>query len=67
MNDIELEWKQRSGEPIVVRCSGHRVEGNDGGPDYFEIFAEDVTERRTLERQLLWVIVRSGNVNGCIP
>jgi len=52
MNDIELEWKQRSGEPIVVRCSGHRVDGKDGGPDYFEVFAEDVTERRTLERQL---------------
>src|SRR5437879_3285789 len=52
MNDIELEWKQQSGEPIVVRCSGHRVDGKDGGPDYFEVFAEDVTERRTLERQL---------------
>ena len=52
MKDIELEWKRPSGEPIVVRCSGHRVEGKDGGPDYFEVFAEDVTERRTLERQL---------------
>jgi two-component system, cell cycle sensor histidine kinase and response regulator CckA len=52
MKDIELEWKRPSGEPIVVRCSGHRVDGKDGGPDYFEVFAEDVTERRTLERQL---------------
>ena len=52
MKDSELEWKRRGGEPIVVRCSGHRVEGKDGGPDYFEVFAEDVTERRTLERQL---------------
>ena len=52
MKDIELEWKRRSGEPIVVRCSGHRVEGKDGALDYFEVFAEDVTERRTLERQL---------------
>src|SRR5260370_39071558 len=52
MKDIEMEWKRPSGEPIVVRCSGHRVEGKDGGPDYFEVFAEDVTERRTLERQL---------------
>jgi two-component system cell cycle sensor histidine kinase/response regulator CckA len=52
MNDIELEWKRPSGERIVVRCSGHRVDGKDGGPDYFEVFAEDVTERRTLERQL---------------
>ena len=52
MTDIELEWKRSSGEPIVVRCSGHRVDGKDGGPDYFEVYAEDVTERRTLERQL---------------
>ena len=52
MKDVELEWKRPSGEPIVVRCSGHRVNGKDGGPDYFEVFAEDVTERRTLERQL---------------
>jgi PAS domain S-box-containing protein len=52
MQDIEMEWKRPNGEPIVVRCSGHRVDGKDGGPDYFEVFAEDVTERRTLERQL---------------
>jgi PAS domain S-box-containing protein len=52
MRDIELEWKRSNGEPIVVRCSGHRVDGKDGGPDYFEVYAEDITERRTLERQL---------------
>src|SRR5438445_5851093 len=52
MQGIELEWKRPNGEPIVVRCSGHRVDGKDGGPDYFEVFAEDVSERRTLERQL---------------
>jgi PAS domain S-box-containing protein len=52
MQGIELEWKRPDGEPIVVRCSGHRLDGKDGGPDYFEVFAEDVTERRTLERQL---------------
>jgi two-component system, cell cycle sensor histidine kinase and response regulator CckA len=52
MKDIELEWKRASGEPIVVRCSGHRVDVKDGGPGYLEVFAEDVTEKRTLERQL---------------
>jgi two-component system cell cycle sensor histidine kinase/response regulator CckA len=52
MKDIELEWKRRDGEPITVRCSGQRVEDKEGGPEYFEIFAEDVTERRVLERQL---------------
>jgi two-component system cell cycle sensor histidine kinase/response regulator CckA len=52
MKDIELEWKRQNGDPIVVRCSGHRVDVKDGGPGYFEVFAEDVTEKRTLERQL---------------
>src|SRR5260370_12869642 len=52
MQDMELEWKRPGGEAIVVRCSGHRVDGKDGGADYFEVFAEDVTEQRTLERQL---------------
>jgi len=52
LKDIELEWKRSNGEPIVVRCSGHRVDVKEGGPGYFEVFAEDVTEKRTLERQL---------------
>src|SRR5258707_4165263 len=52
MQGIELEWKRPDGEPIVVRCSGHRLDGKDGGPDYFEVFAEDVRKKRTLERQL---------------
>ncbi len=52
LKDIELEWKRLNGEPIVVRCSGHHVDVKDGGPGYFEVFAEDVTEKRTLERQL---------------
>src|SRR5260370_3624575 len=52
MKDIELEWKRPNGEPIVVRCSGQHVDVKDGGPGYFEVFAEDVTEKRTLERQL---------------
>src|SRR5260370_31437308 len=52
LKDIELEWKRANGEPILVRCSGHRVDAKDGGPGYFEVFAEDVTKKRTLERQL---------------
>src|SRR6202521_4575627 len=52
LKDIEMEWKRPNGEAIVVRCSGHRVDVKDGGPGYFEVFAEDVTEKRTLERQL---------------
>jgi two-component system cell cycle sensor histidine kinase/response regulator CckA len=52
LKDIEMEWKRSNGVPIVVRCSGNRVDVKDGGPGYFEVFAEDVTEKRTLERQL---------------
>jgi two-component system cell cycle sensor histidine kinase/response regulator CckA len=51
LKDIEMEWKRYNGEPIMVRCSGHHVEVKDGA-GYFEVFAEDVTEKRTMERQL---------------
>lgn len=51
--DVEAQWKRKNGERIVVRLSGRPVEGSAGGLDYFEVFAEDITERRSLERQLL--------------
>jgi PAS domain S-box-containing protein len=50
--DVEAEWKRKDGTPITVRCSGRRVRDQSGVPAYFEFFAEDVTERRVLERQL---------------
>ena len=50
--DVEMEWKQRDGTPITVRCSGRRVNDENGVPAHFEVLAEDVTERRVLERQL---------------
>lgn len=49
--DVELDWLRKDGSPLTVRCSGRRL----GGPeinDGFEVFAEDVTDRRILERQL---------------
>jgi two-component system cell cycle sensor histidine kinase/response regulator CckA len=49
--DVEVEWKQKNGTPITARCSGRSVQ-EDGAEPYFEVFAEDVTERRVLERQL---------------
>lgn len=52
MKDVDLEWKKRDGQPIAVRCSGHRVSDKEGAPAYFEVFAEDVTEKRALERKL---------------
>jgi len=48
--DVEVEWKRKDGTFITVRCSGWPVKNESGS--YIEVFAEDVTERRVLERQL---------------
>jgi two-component system, cell cycle sensor histidine kinase and response regulator CckA len=50
--DMEMEWKRMDGTPITVRCSGRRRSECNGVPAYFEVFAEDVTEKRVLEKQL---------------
>ena len=48
--DVEVEWKRKDGAFITVRCSGWPAK--DETSTYIEVFAEDVTERRVLERQL---------------
>ena len=46
------EWKGKDTATTLVRISGRSVtDGGDGGV-VFELFAEDVTERRALEDQL---------------
>ncbi|HEY2546989.1 MAG TPA: PAS domain S-box protein [Candidatus Acidoferrum sp.] len=50
--DVEAQWKRKNGDRITVRLSGRPVERPQGEPSYFEVFAEDITERRSLERQL---------------
>ncbi len=50
--DVEAEWKQQDGTPITVRCSGRRIAPEGGEALCFEMFAEDITEKRILERQL---------------
>ena len=52
MKDMEMEWKKHDDTPITVRCSGRRINDENGVAAYFEVFAEDVTEKRVLERQL---------------
>jgi two-component system cell cycle sensor histidine kinase/response regulator CckA len=48
---VIAEWKRRDGSSTVVRVSGRAV--SDGRQKRtFELFAEDVTERRALEQQL---------------
>jgi PAS domain S-box-containing protein len=50
-NGLIAEWKRQDGTATVVRVSGRAV--SDGGKGQtFELFAEDVTERRALEQQL---------------
>jgi two-component system cell cycle sensor histidine kinase/response regulator CckA len=53
--DVEVEWKRKDDTPLKARCSGRLVEGehNENPREaYFEVFAEDVTEKRVLEQQL---------------
>jgi PAS domain S-box-containing protein len=50
--DVEMEWKRKDDSPITVLCSGRRVKGEDGNSTYNEVFVQDITERRVLERQL---------------
>jgi two-component system, cell cycle sensor histidine kinase and response regulator CckA len=52
IKDVEMEWKRKDGTPITVHCSGRRFNDDNGAPAYFDAFAEDVTEKRILERQL---------------
>ena len=52
ITDVEIEWKKRDSTPITVRCSGRRIKDENDVPAYFEAFAEDVTEKRVLEKQL---------------
>jgi PAS domain S-box-containing protein len=50
-NGLIAEWKRKDGTATVVRVSGRAV-SNTGKGRSFELFAEDVTERRALEQQL---------------
>src|ERR1700751_5387778 len=48
---LTAEWKRKSGS-TVVRISGRSVDLGRKEGKVFELFAEDVTERRALEEQL---------------
>jgi len=48
---LPAEWKRKNGTTTVVRISGRSVANGPEGV-VFELFAEDVTERRALEQQL---------------
>jgi two-component system, cell cycle sensor histidine kinase and response regulator CckA len=50
--ELEARWKRKDGKIMEVRLTGRAVQQN-ARLAYFEVFAEDVTERRSLERQFL--------------
>src|SRR5271168_356738 len=50
-NGLIVEWMRKDGLGTVVRVSGRAV-SDAGRGKTFELFAEDVTERRALEQQL---------------
>ena len=49
---LTAEWKRKNNTTTVVRVSGRSVTNGGGDGLVFELFAEDVTERRALEQQL---------------
>jgi PAS domain S-box-containing protein len=49
---LAAEWKRKNGTTTAVRVSGRSVTNGGDGGIVFELFAEDVTERRALEEQL---------------
>jgi len=52
IDGLEVLWKRRDGAPLHVRLSGRPVHDQDGRHVGFEMIAEDVSERRSLEEQL---------------
>jgi len=52
LKDIEVEWKHRSGSPIMVRFSTHIVKDQTGEIDHFDLMVQDISKQRNLEDQL---------------
>jgi two-component system cell cycle sensor histidine kinase/response regulator CckA len=52
LKDVEVEWKHRSGSPIMVRFSSHVVKNQAGEIDHFDLMVQDITKQRSLEEQL---------------
>ena len=48
---LDADWMRKDGSTTAVRLSGRALE-EEHGETTFELFAEDVTERRALEHQL---------------
>lgn len=53
LDGVEVEWKRKDGSPLFVRLNGRAVRNKSRAIEYFEVIAENITERRALEKQLL--------------
>ena len=51
-HSLEVQWRRKDGKIITTLLNGRRVAASDHAPAYYEVFAEDITQRRILERQL---------------
>jgi PAS domain S-box-containing protein len=49
--NLVADWRRKDGSTTVVRLSGHSITNEDSSVTY-ELFLEDVSERRALEQQL---------------
>jgi two-component system, cell cycle sensor histidine kinase and response regulator CckA len=53
VHGIEVNWKRQDKAVIVVRMSGRTVRDATGRTKLYEVIAEDITERLSLEKQFL--------------
>lgn len=51
VRDVETNWRRKDGKIVVVSINGAAFREKDGSINHFEVMAEDVTERRSLEEQ----------------
>jgi PAS domain S-box-containing protein len=47
----ETKWKRKDGKTITVRVGGRRLPDDDELPGGFDVFVEDITEHRSLQKQ----------------
>jgi PAS domain S-box-containing protein len=47
----EVKWRRKDGNIIIVRLEGRRLETDIDATPRYEIFVQDITERRVLEQQ----------------
>lgn len=47
----EVRWKRKNGTPISVRVAGRRLADDSEAPGGYEVFVEDITETRSLQKQ----------------